>query len=117
MIKNSHIVRLDKIQARDKPNPRWSTHFKNNLLTTTKKPIFSKNDSIFAVGSCFAERIRTALNGQGFEVGPPMQNIVMDTERFKIDRLPSRPHMDYFNSFTVRQEFERHIGEWKQLDY
>ncbi|MGP9511284.1 GSCFA domain-containing protein [Psychrobacter sp. AOP5-GZ1-6] len=115
-VSENPLARLDKIQARDKPNPRWSTHFKNNLLTTTKKPLFKKTDKIFAVGSCFAERIRTALNGQGFEVGPPMQEIVMDTERFKIDRLPNRPHMDYFNSFTVRQEFERYIGEWKQSE-
>ena len=116
-IKNDPFVgRLTKIQAREKANPRWSTHFKNKLLTTTKKPLFTKDDKIFAVGSCFAERIRNALNSQGFSVGPPMQDIKMDLERFKIDRLPDRAHMDYFNSFTIRQEFERHIGEWAQSD-
>ncbi len=113
---NPHMIKVDKIQAREKPNPRWSSHFNNKLLTTTKKPLFKKTDKVFAVGSCFAERIRSALNAKGFEVGPPMQEIEMDLDRFKIDRLPNRPHMDYFNSFTVRQEFERHIGEWQQAD-
>ena len=110
------VGRLAKIQAREKANPRWSTHFNNQLLTTIKKPLFDKSDKIFAVGSCFAERIRNALNSQGFSVGPPMQDIKMDLDRFKIDRLPDRAHMDYFNSFTIRQEFERHIGEWVQSD-
>jgi hypothetical protein len=110
------VGRVEKIQARETPNPRWSSHFNNKLLTTTRKPLLSKSDKIFAIGSCFAERIRNALTTQGFTVGPPMQDIKMDLDRFKIDRLPSRPHMDYFNSFTVRQEFERHIGEWQQAD-
>ncbi len=112
----SFVGKLEKIQARDKANPRWSTHFNNKLLTTLKSPLLTKTDTVFAVGSCFAERIRNALTGQGYSVGPPMQDITMDLDRFKIDRLPSRPHMDYFNSFTIRQEFERHIGEWSQSD-
>ncbi len=108
------IGRLEKLQAREKPNPRWSTHFNNKLLTTRRSPILSPDEKLFTVGSCFAERIRAALTKKGFDVGPPMQDIKLDADRFKIDRLPTYPHMDYYNSFTVRQEFERHVGDWVQ---
>ncbi len=103
---------IQKIQAREKPNPRWSSHFQNKLLTVPIKPIFRKSDMVFTIGSCFAERIRVALTAEGVNVGPPMQEIPMAHDRYRIDRLPDRPHSDYFNTFTIRQEFERHIGEW-----
>lgn len=38
----------------------------------------------------------------------------MEPDRYRIDGLPKRPHMNYYNSFTIRQEFERHAGLWKQ---
>ncbi|MBP1856913.1 GSCFA domain-containing protein [Rhizobium herbae] len=103
---------IQKIQARDTPNPRWSSHFQNKLMTVPKKPIFGSSDTIFTIGSCFAERIRVALTAEGLNVGPPMQDVPMAHDRYRIDRLPARPHSDYFNTFTILQEFERHIGEW-----
>jgi hypothetical protein len=105
---------IQKIQARSKPNPRWSSHFQHKLLTVPIKPLFGPDDVVFTIGSCFAERIRVALTERGVKVGPPMQEIPMSPGRYRIDRLPARPHMDYFNTFTVRQEFERYAGEWVQ---
>lgn len=105
---------IRRIQVRDKANPRWSSHFTNKLFTVPKKPIFSRQDNIFTIGSCFAERIRSFLTADGFRVGPPTDLIPMDADRYSIDRLPRYPHLDYYNSFTIRQEFERHIGEWRQ---
>ncbi len=105
---------IRKIQARTVPNPRFSSHFTNKLLTVPLKPLFGAEDTVFTIGSCFAERIRIALAEQGVNVGPPMQDIVMEPDRYRIDGLPKRPHMNYYNSFTIRQEFERHAGLWKQ---
>ncbi|MEE9380592.1 MAG: GSCFA domain-containing protein [Hyphomonadaceae bacterium] len=110
------LTGIQKLDAREKPNPRWSTHFRNKLLTTKLKPLFNKTDEIYAMGSCFAERIRIVLTSQGLSVGPPMEDIKIDETRFKIDSLPKRTHMNYYNTFTVRQEFERHIGDWQQDD-
>src|SRR5690606_15006083 len=73
-----------------------------------------KEDKIFTIGSCFAERIRLALGEQGYQVGPDYASIPMDRRRYLIDTLPERPHMNYYNTFTIRQEMERHIGEWAQ---
>jgi len=105
---------IQKYQARDKSNPRWSSHFMNKLFTVANKPLFGPDDVVFTIGSCFAERIRIAMSGQSVRVGPPMEDIDIDEDRFRIDSLPRRPHMNYYNSFTIRQEFERHVGEWSQ---
>lgn len=107
---------IQKIQVRDKPNPRWSSHFNNKLLTVPRKPLFGPQDTVFTIGSCFAERIRIALSDEALNVGPPMQDIPLAQDQFRIDSLPQRPHMNYYNSFTIRQEFERHIGEWTRQD-
>lgn len=105
---------IRKILVRAVPNPRFSSHFTNKLLTVPLRPLFGPKDTVFTIGSCFAERIRIVLAEQGLNVGPPMQDIVMAPDRFRIDGLPRRPHMNYYNSFTIRQEFERHAGLWQQ---
>lgn len=107
---------VQKYVVRDEANPRWTSHFRNKLFTVARKPLFDSNDKIFTIGSCFAERIRAYLTAEGFDVGPPTSGIPMDLDRFRIDRLPQYPHLDYYNTFTIRQEFERHIGEWTQDD-
>ncbi len=102
-----------RIDVRERPNPRWSTHFNTKGLTVQRQPLFGPRDRVFTIGSCFAERIRLALADQGVAVGPPMQDVPVDPD-YRIDSLPRRPHMNYYNSFTIRQEFERHIGLWRQ---
>ena len=105
---------LQKYIVREAANPRWSSHFRNKLFTVERKPLFGPEDKIFTIGSCFAERIRAYLTVEGFTVGPPTLDIPMDLDRFRIDNLPRLGHLDYYNTFTIRQEFERHIGEWTQ---
>lgn len=105
---------IQRIEARETPNSRWSYRFRDKLLTVPIKPLFGPDDVVFTMGSCFAERIRMAMTEQGVRVGPPLGSIPMDPTRYIIDALPKREHMNYYNAFTIRQEFERHIGEWKQ---
>jgi hypothetical protein len=105
---------IQKIEARARPNPRWGSHHLHRLLTVPIRPLFGPDDVVFTIGSCFAERIRIALVEQGVKVGPPFGQIPMNDDRYRIDNLPRRPHMNYYNSFTIRQEFERHVGAWTQ---
>lgn len=105
---------IQRIEARTKVNPRWSTRFNNKLMTVPIKPLFTDNDVVFTMGSCFAERIRIALTEQGVRVGPPLRSIPKSPDNYIIDRLPKREHMNYYNSYTIRQEFDRHLGLWKQ---
>lgn len=108
--------RIEKYKVRDNANPRWSSHQNNKLMTLVSKPLIGPDDTVFAIGSCFAERIRLAMDKQGLDVGPPMENIELDPDRFRIDALPGRAHMNYYNTYTIRQEFHRHVGTWKQED-
>jgi hypothetical protein len=64
------------------------------VMTVPIKPLFGRKDKLFTIGSCFAERIRLYLTAEGFEVGPPMQDVPMAPDRYSMDRLPARPHMD-----------------------
>lgn len=54
-------ARLQNIRVQQKANPRWSTHFKNKLLTTVKTPVLAPDQRLFTMGSCFAERVRLAF--------------------------------------------------------
>ena len=54
------------------------------------------------------------MTEQGVQVGPPLGSISMDPANYQIDSLPKREHMNFYNSFTIRQEFERHLGVWTQ---
>lgn len=111
---------IQKFQVRAaplKPNPRWRTRYVNKLFTVGAKPILSDQDTVFTMGSCFAERIRIALKDQSIIVGPHLASIPLRPKDYEIDELPKgREHMNYYNTFTIRQEFERHLGLWKQDD-
>jgi hypothetical protein len=66
------------------------------------------------MGSCFAREIRFALDRRGLPVGPDYSTVSIDRTRVAVDELPDRPHLNYFNSFAVRQEFDRIAGHWSQ---
>lgn len=107
---------LERLETWDEPNPKWVAHHKHKLLTLEKKPAFSQDDRFYVIGSCFAERIRMGLEDEGIRVGPNYKKVPMDPENYQIDTLPKRPHMNYYNTFVIRQEFERHLGEWTQAE-
>jgi hypothetical protein len=115
-VSGSSFPGIRAVHAVKIPQKKWAQYHENHNLTLEKQPIFSKQDKIFTIGSCFAERIRIALTERGFDVGPDYSSIPMDDNRYRIDTLPSRPHMNYYNTFTIRQEMERHVGEWTQSE-
>lgn len=41
---------------------------------------------------------------------PAYEDVEIDSSRFVIDTLPKRPHMNYYNTFTVLQEMLRAFG-------
>jgi hypothetical protein len=107
---------LQKILVREAANPRWSSHFASKMFTVARSPIFGPGDIIYTIGSCFAERIRIALTAEGLQVGPFVGDVPMAPDDYRIDSLPARQHMNYYNSFTIRQELERHVGLWRQAE-
>ncbi len=104
----SHIVPVDH------PNKKWEVLFKTSALTVGKNPLFNLNQRFFAIGSCFAEEIRKALTARSVVCYPEYRRIQLDPSRMQIDTLPQREHMNYYNTFSIRQEVERAAGLWIQ---
>jgi tetratricopeptide (TPR) repeat protein len=93
---------------------KWTQYIKNSSITIQPKSIVKPDDIVFTMGSCFAREIRFELERLGVEVGPDYQSIPNDLDCFVIDKLPRKQHTSHFNTFTMRQEFERMNGQWTQ---
>jgi len=94
-----------------KANDKWLNFNTRKLIGLSKQPCLKKEDSIFTMGSCFAEEIRIALFKKGFNLYPKYDRMSFDKNRVKIDELPERPHLNFYNTFTVLQELRRSFGE------
>lgn len=93
---------------------KWSQFVETGAVSFVEEPFLDGDDHIFAIGSCFAEEIRKALVQLNMRLLPDYAAIQIDRKRNQVDTLPERPHLNYYNSFTIRQEFERIVGEWDQ---
>jgi hypothetical protein len=102
------------VEIRARANDRWKRFHEDRCLTLEQKPLVEPGDNIFTMGSCFAREIRAALQRRGHRVGPDYASVVLDPAVTVADELPDRPHLDYFNTFTIRQEFEKILGRWRQ---
>lgn len=92
-------------------NSKWGEFMRSRKITIRKAPRLKRNASIFTIGSCFAEEIRKALTGYGVQMLPEYEKVAVDHDKFVIDTLPGRPHMNFYNSATILQEFMRSAGE------
>ena len=105
---------LKGISTPPKPNAKWAVFQKTRKMTLPVNRVFSRAQKFFTIGSCFAEEIRKALVAQNVVCLPEYSRIKVDPNRMRIDTLPAREHMNYYNTFSIRQEFERVAGLWQQ---
>jgi hypothetical protein len=103
---------FNKLASTENPNKKWEHLYKTKTMTIQKKRIFTENDRFFTIGSCFAEEIRKSLTGQGFDCLPRYRDICFDPSHSIVDTLPKREHMNFYSSFSIRQELERALGLW-----
>jgi hypothetical protein len=105
---------LRHVEVRDKINTRWRRFFEDRCMTLAPHPIVGPDDTIFVMGSCFSREIKKALARRSIHAGPDYLSIPLSKERYSIDELPDNNHLNFYNSFTVLQEFEHMVGEWTQ---
>ncbi|MCP5278853.1 MAG: GSCFA domain-containing protein [Thiobacillus sp.] len=105
---------FNKLVPADHPNKKWEVLFKSGILTVGNKHVFNTGQKFFTIGSCFAEEIRKALTSRYVTCYPEYSRIRLDPDRMQIDTLPQREHMNYYNTFSIRQEIERAAGLWVQ---
>ena len=97
----------------DRVNTKWAVRHAQSRFSLKRRPLLESGDRIFTIGSCFAAEIRAALNEAGFQVGPDYSQVSLDTQKQHIEfEFDDRPQMNYYNTFSIRQEFERCCGVW-----
>lgn len=105
---------FSSLEVTEKPIDKWKVLVKKRLLTLSRVPLFDSKAKIFTIGSCFAEEIRKALTQSSMTCLPMYRNISFDPKSAKVDTLPEREHMNYYNSFSILQELERAEKSWRQ---
>ena len=108
---------FNQAQYSDRVNKKWEVLYESRCLTVKNNRRFNLNQKFFTIGSCFAEEIRKALSARKVSCYPEYRNIDIDPQRMIIDTLPAREHMNYYNTFSIRQELERAAGLWVQDQY
>ncbi|HEX6958961.1 MAG TPA: GSCFA domain-containing protein [Ferrovibrio sp.] len=103
-----------ELVAVDRPNKKWEALRETGKLTVKRNLLFNASHRFFTIGSCFAEEIRKALTARNVICYPEYRKIKVDHARMRVDTLPHREHMNYYNTFSIRQEVERAAGLWVQ---
>lgn len=91
-------------------NKKWRNFHMNGVVGLEKVPLITPDTKIFSMGSCFAEEIRKVFTQRGFQMLPNFSNLDLPPDRCRVDTLPSRPHLNYYNSYTILQELQRAFG-------
>jgi hypothetical protein len=103
-----------RIVAADAPNDKFQHFAQTRTITIPRQPLLSSQDIIFTMGSCFAEEIRTALTARGQACVPRYRRIAFDPTMALVDTVPKIEHMNFYNTFAIRQQFEQMFGLWTQ---
>ena len=94
----------------DMPTENWEGTNRGTRLSFVPLPIIRKTDKVFTMGSCFAREVRYTLHDIGFELFPKYHKIEFDQLTQKFRKLSVRGHVNHYNTFTIRQEFELAFG-------
>jgi hypothetical protein len=103
-------------------NTSWRKFSFDRNVTIERVGTFPPDTSFFTIGSCFANELRHALETQDFTVLPKMNPDIHHLFPDEIKRVLSWGHWDeraqlqFYNTFSIRQEFEKAFGHWLQPD-
>jgi hypothetical protein len=105
------------VSVTEQVNSQWRMVRNERHVSIAPLPIFSARDRFFTIGSCFAEEVRRALTARGMTCLPDYSRVSFDPITAKVDKLPQRQHMNFYNTYSIRQEIERVAGLWAQSDH
>ncbi len=104
------------LRAAEQTHKKFAEHVKTGLITIPQRNLFDQDDVFFTMGSCFAEEVRIGLTKRGLQCTPDYKNIVFDQEQARVDELPEREHMNFYNSFTILQQLRQAFGDWDKCE-
>lgn len=94
------------IRVESPPNAEWGETRRGTAISLAPNPVIRPDSRIFTMGSCFALEVRQELERRGFGMFPRYSSLRVDPARQKINALPDRNNLNYYDTFTIRQEFE-----------
>jgi hypothetical protein len=96
-----------KLEIGDRLNPEWDDSNAGSSISVQREKLITKDTRVFTIGSCFAVEVRKALRKNGIDVYPKYDDIEFDPSRQAIGKLPARDNVNHYDTFSIRQEFER----------
>jgi len=97
-------------------NRKWVEFNDKGLFTQSPNPVLKPDSAVFTMGSCFAVEIRHWLRNCGCHIVPDYLGLQFDPKRIQLGNLPVRDNLNYYHTFSIRQEFERVQGLWEQSE-
>jgi hypothetical protein len=87
------------IDIQDVNGPYACQRLRNNRFMPVLNPVFQvgKTDSFFAIGSCFARGIESALKGHGFKV----ESAAKDFDKFELQSGGKTTNLGFTNKYTT----------------
>jgi hypothetical protein len=95
-------------------NRQWEHARRGRLITMRPTPLVTKSTRIFTIGSCFAMEIRRQLQAGGYRSLPDFSGVSIDRAHQFAGGIPDNERFVYYDTFTIRQEFDKAFGLWKQ---
>jgi hypothetical protein len=92
------------IEVGDAINDDFRYSERGTRITARREELIPQGARVFAIGSCFAQEIRRALNDNGFDARPKFDTIEIDLDSQMAGPLG---HINYYSIFSIRQELER----------
>ncbi len=103
-------------------NTSWKRFSMDRDVTIQRLGTFPADTSFFTIGSCFANELRHALETRNLTVLPKMNpaihHLFPDEVKSELSwgQWDERAQLQFYNTFSIRQEFEKAFGHWTQGD-
>ncbi|MDE0811220.1 MAG: GSCFA domain-containing protein [Alphaproteobacteria bacterium] len=81
-------------------------------MSINNVPVVSKQTKVFTIGSCFAIEIKRQLREHGFHSLPDFSSLQVDERRQYVNGLPQEEKYAFYDTFTIRQEYENTFTPW-----
>jgi hypothetical protein len=95
-------------------NDNWMHASRGRRITIARTPLVGSATRIFTIGSCFAMEIRRQLQAGGYRSLPDFGDVRIDRARQFAGGIPDNERFVYYDTFTIRQEFDKAFGLWTQ---
>ncbi len=105
---------MTRLEISETMNPTFRQADRGERIGVAAEKLFGPGDSVFAVGSCFAQSVREALTESGCRALPAYEDIQLDPTRQMAGPLR---HINYYTTFAIRQEFERMLSTTEREPY